>query len=179
MKTRRFESSWTLAWKGERNFRKCAGLLVAQITSLTEGCLLLSEDPVRGGKMEWSQEKEGKGKTAAVKKDPARTRRGVGLWPGVTTPHCLPKDSLLSTRRSKWQIDVRLDRTIYSLPEDKRFLTKFLLRQRYDPIVSSYKQSILQTVNGLFSVVRFLYSFHIIHNSCDFRLKKKKRLFRV
>lgn len=55
--------AWISAWKGKRNFRKCAGLLVAQITSLTEGYLLLSEDPVRGGKMEWSQEKEGKGKT--------------------------------------------------------------------------------------------------------------------
>ncbi|EGI64562.1 hypothetical protein G5I_06751 [Acromyrmex echinatior] len=53
------------------NFRKCAGLLVAQITSLTEGYLLLSEDPVQGGKMEWSQEEEGKGRT--VGKERPRT----------------------------------------------------------------------------------------------------------
>ncbi|KYN13927.1 hypothetical protein ALC57_14001 [Trachymyrmex cornetzi] len=53
------------------NFRKCAGLLVAQITSLTEGYLLLSEDPVQGGKMEWSQEEEGKGRT--VRKERPRT----------------------------------------------------------------------------------------------------------
>lgn len=34
---------------------------MAQITSLTEDYLLFSKDPVRGGKMEWSQEeKEGK-----------------------------------------------------------------------------------------------------------------------
>jgi len=31
---------------------------VAQITSLTEGYLLFRKDPVRGGKMEWSQEEE-------------------------------------------------------------------------------------------------------------------------
>lgn len=61
-KDRKYRATSNTAWKGKRNFRKCAGLLLAQITSLTEGYLLLSEDPVRGGKMEWSQEKEGKGK---------------------------------------------------------------------------------------------------------------------
>jgi len=78
------------------NFQKCAGLLVAQITSLTEGYLLLSEDPVQGGKMEWSQEEEGKGRTTLEKKD--HVRRGVGLWPGVTTPYCLSEDSLLRSK---------------------------------------------------------------------------------
>lgn len=78
------------------NFQKCAGLLVAQITSLTEGYLLLSEDPVQGGKMEWSQEEEGEGRTTLEKKD--HVRRGVGLWPGVTTPYCLSEDSLLRSK---------------------------------------------------------------------------------
>jgi len=91
------------------NFRKCAGLLVAQITSLTEGYLLLSEDPVQGGKMEWSQEEEGKGRI--VGKERPRT-----TWCRTLARR---HDALLSsrrqsaTRRSKWQIDVRRDRTIY------------------------------------------------------------------
>lgn len=53
-------------------------------------------------------------------------------------PTVFPKTS--ATRRSEWQIDVRRDRTIYSLPGDKRFLTKFRRDSgfyHYDPIVSS------------------------------------------
>jgi len=91
------------------NFRKCAGLLVAQITSLTEGYLLLSEDPVQGGKMEWSQEKEGKGRTVGKERPRTTWCRTLARRHDVL----LSSRRQSATRRSKWQIDVRRDRTIY------------------------------------------------------------------
>lgn len=81
--------TWTSRGK-VHNFWKCAGLLVAQITSLTEGYLLLSEDPVQGGKMEWSQEREGrktagKERTYDVMSDSGQASRRPTVFPKTST----------------------------------------------------------------------------------------------
>ena len=85
---------------------------LAQITSLTKGY----QFPLRwrielgGGKMEWSQ-----GVRASLLDE--------GYVVFGPRSQRLPR-FVTSTRRAKWQIDVRGDRTIYSLRRDKSFLTK-------------------------------------------------------